>query len=82
MVARGLSVRDTEAIIRREATPPVPPVPAPTSDPNTRAAEEQLRLALGTRVRIVQRGGKGRIEVDFNTELELQRLFELLVSHR
>lgn len=82
VVARGLSVRDTESIIRREATPPVPSAPAPTTDPNTRAAEEQLRLALGTRVRIVQRGGKGRIEVDFNTELELQRLFELLVSHR
>ena len=82
VVARGLSVRDTEAIIRREATPPVPTPPASPTDPNTRAAEEQLRLALGTRVRIVQRGGSGRIEVDFNNELELQRLFELLVSHR
>ncbi len=80
VVSRGLSVRETEAMIRREITPePAPPPPAKV-DPNTRAAEEQLKLALGTRVRIIRRGGRGRIEVDFATEAELQRLFELFTS--
>ena len=79
VVSRGLSVRETESLIRREATPAVPP-PSRQADPNTRAAEEQLKLALGTRARISRRGNGGRIEIDFASEDELNRLYELLVS--
>jgi ParB family transcriptional regulator, chromosome partitioning protein len=80
VVARGLSVRDTEAWVRRETTP-APERPASPVDPNTRAAEEQLKLALGTKVRIVRRARGGRLEVEFTSEDELQRLFELLTDH-
>jgi ParB family chromosome partitioning protein len=79
VVARALSVRDTEALVRRETTPSAPSEPS-KPDPNTRAAEDQLKLALGTRVRIVRRSRGGRIEVDFTSEDELQRLFELLTG--
>jgi ParB family transcriptional regulator, chromosome partitioning protein len=79
VVARGLSVRETEALVRRETSPRVPPPPRKI-DPNTRAAEEQLKLALGTRVRIARKGKGGRIEIDFNGEDELQRLFEMLTE--
>ena len=79
VAAAGLSVRETEALVRREGTPRVAPPPRKI-DPNTRAAEEQLRLALGTRVRIIRRGKGGRIEVDFGNEEELQRLFEALTD--
>ena len=79
VVSRGLSVRETEAIIRREATP-APPRPPAVTDPNTRAAEEQLKLALGTRARIVRRGQGGRIEIEFASEDELQRLYERLTN--
>ncbi len=82
VVSRGLSVRDTEALVRRETAPPAPPTDAVKSDPNTRAAEDQLKLALGTRVRIVRRRRGGRIEVDFTSEDELQRLFEQLTDGR
>ncbi len=78
VVSRGLSVRETESLIRREVTPAVPPPPRKI-DPNTRAAEEQLKLALGTRARIIRRGGGGRIEIDFGTEDELNRLYDLIV---
>jgi ParB family chromosome partitioning protein len=81
VVARGFSVRETEALVRRELTPPVPPPPR-KPDPNTRAAEEVLKLALGTRVRIVRKGQKGRIEIDFAGEDELQRLYETLTGDR
>jgi ParB family chromosome partitioning protein len=81
VVSRGLSVRETEAVIRREATPAVAPPPRKV-DPNTRAAEEQLKLALGTRARIIRRGAAGRIEIDFASEDELQRLYELIISRR
>ncbi len=83
VVARGLSVRDTEALVRREVDS-TPPQDRQTTkvDPNTRAAEDQLKLALGTRVRIVRRGRGGRLEVDFASEDELNRLFEHLTRSK
>jgi hypothetical protein len=48
-------------------------------DPNTAAAEERLRRALGTRVEISRRGKAGAIRVRFRGEAELQRLYELLL---
>lgn len=80
VIASGLSVRETEALVRRDpkAAPSVP-VRKPV-DPNTRAAEEQLRLTLGTRVRIVRKGSGGRLEIDFASEDELQRLYDVLTS--
>lgn len=77
ILARALSVRETEALVRKSAAPPKP---EPQSDVHTRAAEEKLRLALGTRVRIVRKGKGGRIEIDFGNEDELQRLYELLTE--
>lgn len=78
-VSKGLSVRETEALVRKESEPKVVPEPV-RLDANTRAAEEQLRLTLGTRVRIVRKGKGGRIEVDFVSEDELQRIYELLTE--
>ena len=81
VVSRGLSVRETEAMAKRELNPAIPPLPKP-ADPNTRAAENQLKVALGTRVRIVRKGRGGRIEIDFNNEEELQRLYDTLTKGR
>jgi ParB family transcriptional regulator, chromosome partitioning protein len=82
VVAKGLSVRETESLVRR-AVAPTPPASTPkATDPNTRAAEDQLKLALGTRARIVRRGTGGRIEIDFASEAELQRIFERLTETR
>src|SRR5687767_14572959 len=82
VVARHLSVRETEALVKRAGREVVAsqqrgPV---VSDVHTRAAEEKLRMALGARVRINRRGKGGRIEVDFANEDELQRLFEHLTT--
>jgi ParB family chromosome partitioning protein len=56
-----------------------PPAPKPV-DVHTRAAEDRLRLVLGTRVRIVRQSGHGRIEIDFGSEDELIRLYEQLTA--
>jgi ParB family chromosome partitioning protein len=81
VIARNLSVRETETLVKRFVHPAAAEkAPAKPTDVNTRAAEERLRLALGTRVRIARKGKGGRIEIDFTSEDELQRLYERLVS--
>ena len=81
VVARSLSVRETELFVRKISEPD-PPREEPQKDVHTRAAEDRLRFALGTRVRIVRKRKGGRIEIDFITEDELQRLFERLVGEK
>ena len=80
IVARGLSVRETETLVKRHAEPAPAETPEPKKDPNTRAAEEKLRLALGTQVEIIRRGKGGRIEIRFQNEDELDRLYEQLTG--
>jgi len=48
-------------------------------DPNTRAAEQKLRSALGSMVQIGRRGRGGTIRIAFTSEADLQRLYELLL---
>jgi ParB family chromosome partitioning protein len=79
IIARALSVRETEALVKRAAAP-AGVKPEKTVDVHTREAEEKLRLALGTRARIVRKGKGGRIEIDFASEDELQRIYELLTE--
>ena len=79
VIAKALSVRETEALVKRTAEPAAEKAETP-KDVHTRAAEDRLRFALGTRVRITRRGKGGRIEIDFSTEDELQRLFEHLTE--
>jgi ParB family transcriptional regulator, chromosome partitioning protein len=83
VIARSLSVRETESLVKtlvegtapaREAAPPKP------VDVHTRAAEDRLKLLLGTKVRIVRQGSRGRIEIDFVNEEELIRIYEQLTG--
>jgi len=83
VVARSLSVRETEFIVKKIVESGAPPAeaaePAPV-DVHTRAAEDKLKVLLGTRVRIVRHGTRGRIEIDFNSEEELIRIYEALTE--
>ena len=78
IVTRNLSVRETESIVKKP--PSDAPREAPQKDVHTRAAEDKLRFALGTRVRINRKGKGGRIEIDFQNEDELNRLYEQLTE--
>ncbi len=80
IIKDGLSVRAAETLVRQAASPSRerPPSKSATSDVHVRAAETRLRHALGTPVRIVQRGANGRIEIAFKSPAELQRLYEHL----
>jgi len=80
VIARNLSVRETETMVKRMGRDVSTARKAPVSDVHTRAAEEKLRMKLGTRVRIARKGKGGRIEIDFTSEDELHRLYEHLTS--
>ena len=79
VVSKQLSVRETEVLVKKALT--LPSTRETTQkDVHTRAAEDRLRFALGTAVRIVRKRKGGKIEVDFTSEEELQRLYEQLVG--
>ena len=81
IVAKQLSVRETEVLVKKAGEPPAKRE-EPEKDVHTRAAEDKLRFALGTRVRIVRKGKGGRIEIDFASEDELHRIYEQLTDGR
>ena len=81
-VAQGLSVRQVENLVQLQTTDRVGSAKAKdtkeiTQDPNVRAAVEELERSLGTRVRIVeQTDQRGRIEIEYYSQPELDRLFQ------
>ena len=84
VVSRGLSVREVEAMVRKETSAatatPVAPVEPPKADVHTRAAEDRMRFVLGTRVHIARKGPGGQIQIDFKDEDELNRLYDRLTG--
>ena len=83
IVSRSLSDRETEAVVKKivdSAAPEREQAPPKPVDVHTRAAEDRLKLLFGTRVRIVRSGTRGRIEIDFNSEDELIRIYDQLTD--
>jgi ParB family transcriptional regulator, chromosome partitioning protein len=69
---RGLSVRETEELVRRMQRPHGTEEPAPAADPNVRRLEQDLAEKLGAKVLIQHsRGGKGKLVVSYNSLDEL-----------
>jgi len=84
VVSRGLSVRETEALVKTALAPARkdPGAEKHKKDIHTRAAEEQLHLALGAPVEIRRKGKGGTIAIAFANETELQRIYEYLTYRR
>jgi ParB family chromosome partitioning protein len=86
VVDGGLTVRETERLVREANTPAAPAAPVPSAtarrlEPNLRAAQERIQDALATRVRIrPSADGGGRIEIRYSSGDELERLLEALAS--
>ena len=85
IIEQDLSVRATEKIVHRGAEPSKSKpkgMHGQSEDANVRAAESRLRRLFGTRVRIVHTAGSnaGKIELEFYTEADLVRLYDLLLK--
>jgi ParB family chromosome partitioning protein len=61
--------------------PTAQPADRPT-DPNLAALEDRLRVALGSRVRILRSARGGTLEVSFFSEEDLTRLVDLITGDR
>jgi ParB family chromosome partitioning protein len=78
--AQGFSVRQVERLVKKVNEPRVPS-DDPLQDPNIKAAVGSLEAALGTRVRIVEKSDqRGRIEIEYYSQEELQRIYEWIIS--
>ena len=83
----SLSVRETERTIKRIAAGEsvektvLKERRGKTVDANVRAAEEKLRRRFGTKVKIAPdgRGTGGKIEFEYYSEADLDRIFQLLM---
>jgi ParB family chromosome partitioning protein len=85
VVARELTVRQTEELVRRLAAvvPPqddTPAEPDPRLDAQTRHLEEAFRSALGTRVALTRGRRGGRLVISFYSDEELQTIYERIVG--
>jgi ParB family transcriptional regulator, chromosome partitioning protein len=82
--AEGLSVRQVERAVQKlnEVRDPEAEAPEkPRVDPNVKAAIDELERVLGTRVRIVEKSAqRGRIEIDYFTQEDLDRIYTLIVG--
>ncbi|MGH9433642.1 MAG: ParB/RepB/Spo0J family partition protein [Terriglobia bacterium] len=79
---QGLSVRQAENWVA-QATLPSQTEPKPQQkpeDPNIRSAVTELERALGTRVKIVGNGQRGRIEISYFSQEDLNRIYDYLMS--
>lgn len=83
--AQGLSVRQVEALVQGRTSDRTNGKSGKRRevlvDPNVKAAVDQLERVLGTRVRIVELSDtRGRIEIEYYSQAELDRLFEQIVG--
>ncbi|HZE73529.1 MAG TPA: ParB/RepB/Spo0J family partition protein [Pyrinomonadaceae bacterium] len=85
IIERGLSVRETEALVRRltqgATKERASKKRVDDNDANVRAAEAKLRRRYATQVRIIgSGGGGGKIEIAFYSPADLERVFDLMMS--
>jgi ParB family chromosome partitioning protein len=81
IIKNGLSVREAEALSKKGASPRASGSNLQSSkDAQIASLEEKLIHSLGTKVRLIHKSNKrGRIEIDYFSLEELDRLLEILI---
>ena len=76
IIHKGLSVRQTEKMVREARERRTRTRAAKPIDPQVRFLEEGLMASLGTKVSVKHRGKRGKIEIEYYSLSDLQRLVE------
>jgi len=80
VVDDGLSVREAENLARLYAAGQTERAPRPTAPKSFKVVARKLRRLLATNVRVKLTKDKGKIEIDFQGEEELDRIFRILTE--
>jgi ParB family chromosome partitioning protein len=82
VIAKGLSTRETEKMVRQLIMGRRRRRQAPLLDPDMKSLVEQLQRALGTRVRLLPkaRSTTGKIEIEYYTVADLERIIQTLAN--
>jgi ParB family chromosome partitioning protein len=78
--ARGLSVREVEALARGTAKRKKAARPRRSDDPFVREWEERLQRIFGTLVRIERLGKEGSVRIEYYSDEDLERVLDLLTG--
>ena len=80
ILAKGMSVREAEALARKMVHPTHPRRGrVKGNDPDLAGVTAELRGALGTKVEVTRSRKGGRISIQFYSDEDFERLYELLV---
>jgi len=80
----SLNVRQTESLVQGILFPEKnkkEPKPEPAVDPNVKEMEEQLQRALGLKVRIEDKNGRGRVIIEYSDLADFDGLLEQLAGN-
>ena len=78
IVKRGLSVRETEKLVQALQKGKKKAKVTKQPDSHMRAILDRLIRYFGTKVSITRRGKRGRIEIEYYSEDDLQRILDLI----
>jgi ParB family transcriptional regulator, chromosome partitioning protein len=83
VVMLSMSVRQTEGVVANLLHPPEKPVLAERQiDPNVKEAERELARALGVKVAITDKRGRGKIQLEYKSLEDFDRILDALgVKH-
>ncbi len=84
IVKKGLSVREAEALAKRWSEKPkkkaIPVRESGDLESQLNSLRDSLRRCLGTKVHIAQKGKRGKIEIEYYSHEDLQRLVEAIIG--
>jgi len=80
IIHKGLSVREAETLAKKWGTGAKKKTTHHKKDPQIESLQEKLIRGLGTKVRIYHKGKKGKIEIEYYSLDELDRLLDILMG--
>lgn len=78
ILKKELTVRETEALAKKLANQKAVISRRRSDDPQLRSLQEDLQRRFGTQIRIVRTRGKGKIEIMFFSDEDLDRILEIM----